>query len=698
METAFRYYGMGDLPRAEQACLGVLRENPRHAQALHLLGIISYQLGRHEEAIESFQSATRLEPTNPAFHNDLGVACAAARRFCEAVAHYGEALRLKPDHAEAHNNLGIALAEQGRLTEAEGHYREAVRLQPDYPAAHNNLGIVLATQERFSEATAHYREAVRLQPDYPAAHNNLGTALAEQGWLKEAEDHYREALRLQPDYPAAYNNLAGALIELGRMGEAVACCQESLRLDPDSTPAHAYLAELATHGLYHFTDGQVSRMESLLAGGRLSREDASRLLFILAARLDRQGEYDRAFALYRRANDLKEQDFRQKNLAFDRERHRRFIDDLIATFDRRFCERVRSFGLDTELPVFVVGMPRSGSTLVAQILSSHPHVVAVGELRDLQETLTAPLEDGGAGEMYPARMAGLDQRGARAMAERYLRRLAGLGGKAARVVDKMLHNYLHLGSIFALFPRARVIHCRRDPLDTCLSCYFQNFTWVNYACRLEDLGFYHRQYERLMRHWREVLPLQVYEVQYEELIRDQERVSRELISFCGLDWSNRCLAFHENARAVRTASKLQVRRPIYTSSMLRWKRYESHLLPLKRALDPAAGAGATEAGPLTVPLPACSPPAASLFRLLADPGARTTAVPQGPVGENKGEERPEPVPGPTPLPLLHPGVMEAWERILASDGEASAPGPGSWAAVNPDSWPAGLFGDCSSPR
>jgi hypothetical protein len=185
-------------------------------------------------------------------------------------------------------------------------------------------------------------------------------------------------------------------------------------------------------------------------------------------------------------------------------------------------------------------------------------------------------------------MSRLDQATVRAMAGRYQERLSHLGGTAARVIDKMPHNYLNLGAIFALFPRARVIHCRRDVRDVCLSCYFQNFARISYACSLEHLGFYYRQYERLMQHWQETLPLRLHEVHYEEMVGNQQRTSRELVAFCGLDWSDRCLDFHTNARAVQTASKLQVRRPTYTTSLARWKRYEKHLLPLERALRRAS--------------------------------------------------------------------------------------------------------------
>jgi tetratricopeptide (TPR) repeat protein len=558
LETASRRYGSGDLSEAEQACLQVLQAEPRHAQTLHMLGSICHRLGRHDEAIAYLERLARIDSANPDLYSNLGAVCAAAGRLGEAMIHFQEALRHKPDHIDAHYNLGVALATQGC----------------------------------FAEAIDHYQQVLQVRPGWAMIHNGMGNALVEVGRLQEAETHYAEAVRLKPDYAIAYSNWGRALLELGRLAEAIACCHESLRLDPDCLLAYAHLGGLAAGELYQFTDEQVRRMESLAtshdlgrvpAGGRrLSNDDASRLQFVLAGICDRKGEYDLAFSHYRRANDLKAQVFRQKNLAFDRERHRQYIDDIIAAFDREFFARVRSFGIDTEVPVFVVGMPRTGSTLVAQILSSHPQVVAVGEPKELGEILTGRVP-------YPAHMSRLDLSSARALAEEYLSRLSRLGPEAARIIDKMPHNYLHLGSICALFPRARIIHCRRDVMDVCLSCYFQNFVWVNYATSLEDLGFYYRQYERLMRHWREVLPSSVHDVEYEELVRDQERVSRGLIAYCGLDWSDRCLAFHENRRAVQTASKLQVRRPLYGSSIARWKRYESHLFPLQQALasDPS---------------------------------------------------------------------------------------------------------------
>jgi hypothetical protein len=242
--------------------------------------------------------------------------------------------------------------------------------------------------------------------------------------------------------------------------------------------------------------------------------------------------------------------------------------------------------LPIETPIFIVGMPRSGTTLVDQILAAHPQVAAAGELTYIEDLMSDLPRMVGLERSLEV-LSALDAATVQAAGQRYWARLQHWGRGAARVTDKMPQNFFYLGLISALFPKARVIHCRRNPLDTCLSCYMHNFT--DFATSLESLGFYYRQYARLMEHWRRVLPMRMHEVQYEELVAQPESASRELIAFCGLEWSATCLAFHERGGAVHTASRLQVRRPIYTSAVERWRRYEKHLQPLQDALGDLGG-------------------------------------------------------------------------------------------------------------
>jgi hypothetical protein len=292
--------------------------------------------------------------------------------------------------------------------------------------------------------------------------------------------------------------------------------------------------------------------------------------------LDRQGAYDEAFACFHEANGIRKVLLRQQNKAFDPQLHEARISHTLATFDKAYLQLREGWGIDTEVPVFVLGMPRSGTTLVEQILSSHPQVAGVGELDEIKRLLTAlaksmevdinvhlPLI------LNPSRM--------RSVASAYLDKITRLGQGAVRVVDKTLDNSLRLGLIKVLFPRARIIYCRRDPMDACLSCYMQNFRDLPFAWCLRDLGAFYRQFERLMNHWLAVFPNSIHEITYETLVMDPEAEIRKLLAFCGLNWDARCLNFYENPRAVRTASKLQVRNPLSERSVGRWKRYASHL-------------------------------------------------------------------------------------------------------------------------
>jgi tetratricopeptide (TPR) repeat protein len=369
------------------------------------------------------------------------------------------------------------------------------------------------------------------------------------------------------------------LLQEGRRQKAVDQFREALRHDPTCSQA---LAAVAFHGLYSLTEVEVNRIRTLLADPQLAPDDRARLHFGLAHICDRAKAYDEAFAHFRQANALRRRASQEAGKAFDAEKHRARVDRIIATCDAAYFRRVGGLGRDTERPVFIVGMPRSGTTLVEQILSSHPDVFGAGELKDISRLSKRVPSRPGAADRYPDSLARLDEAAASTLADQYLQHIDKLAGTATRVIDKMPNNYLHLGLIAALFPRARVIHCRRDPMDVCFSCYVQDFQ--DWTSDQGDLARYYWEYERLMKHWRLVLPLPVLEVVYEELVEDSEAIIRELVSFCGLDWDHRCLAHHENPRAVRTPSLLQVRQPVYKSSVGRWRHYAAHLQPLLEAL------------------------------------------------------------------------------------------------------------------
>jgi Flp pilus assembly protein TadD len=650
---AVRQHEAGRLAEAETLYSAILRDAPGHIHVLHLLGVLVHQLGQPTEAIDLIRQALALGGPQPFFQTNLSAAYLAAGRLPEAEAAARAAIEIKPDLADAHNNLGVALRRLGRLDEAElafrqavhldagnvdartnlgatlqqrgkvadalVHLQEALRLAPGNAQTRNDLGGALIAARRPDVAIEHLRAAVRLKPAFPEACNNLGVALRKMNEVEEAVTCFREALRLNPDYARARNNLGHSLQVLGRIGEALAEFREVLRREPDNTLTLGHLSNLAAYGYYRLSPEEMQRLQDLAARPDLSQEDLCRIHFSLARLLDKAGDYDEAFAHCARGNELRKEYDRDNGLVFDPELHRRFIERLISTCTPAYFERVAAFGVDSELPVFIVGMMRSGTTLVEQILASHLQVHGAGELPDVElmvsGLVSAELVSGEwsvvsgqysstKGEVrardyspqatphspqttqqYPECLLDLDRSTVRRLAEQYLERLRRRGGKALRVVDKLPFNFLHLGLMAALFPKAHIIHCRRNAIDTCLSAYFQNFTDPHtFAFDLRNLGKYYREYERLMAHWSKVSPLPILELQYEELTANQEAASRRLVAFCGLEWDERCLRFNENNRPVRTASTLQVRQPMYRTSVGRWKHYEKHLGPLLEEL------------------------------------------------------------------------------------------------------------------
>ena len=497
-------------------------------------------------------------------------------------------------------NLGSVLFRQDKPTEALPLLHEAIRLAPRYAQARNIIGGVLLALNQFEPAVQHLREAVRLDPKLAAAHSNLGIALEHLDRVDEAIQCFRESIRLDPEYSAAHNNLGSALKNLGKPAEALAEFKAVLRVDPNNNVALFNLSRLAAVGEYEFSDAELDNIQELTTRPNLAASDRARLHFALSAVLDKKAAYDEAFAHCRRANELTKEAYRLRGSTFDPAAHAERIDKLIAAYTPAYFERVRgfdrasctSFGSDSDsdLPVFIVGMPRSGTSLAEQILASHPQVHGGGELSDIDLLVNAMTERVGDARsestIYPQCIANLDAATAKSLAEAHVQRLQLMGGAATRVTDKAPFNFLHVGFLATLFPRARIIHCRRDPIDTCLSCYFQSFAVLYpFTLDLTHLGQYYRQYQRLMAHWAKVSPTPILELNYEELTADQETWSRRLIEFCGLEWDERCLRFHETPRVVRTFSALQVRQPMYRSAVGRWKRYEQHLQPLLAALE-----------------------------------------------------------------------------------------------------------------
>ena len=583
LARALAHHRAGRLAAAEPLYRQALAAQPENAELLHLYGLLHHETGRAETAAELLGRAIELDPGHAGARNNLANLLFARGEVEAAIEHYGHALAAQPDDPDTLLNLGHALAARARHAEALDHYRRAAAVQPALAAAHFHAGDALWRLKRGAEAEASYRAALRLDPALAAAHYGLGNILFERGEADRALAAFRAALEGWPHSAAVHTSIGTCLQLDGRFDDALACFERALALDPHHAEAHVRLVALSPA---RADDGRTREIEALLARDDLEPKDRTRLTFALAKCYDDRGAYDAAFGHYRRANGRV-----AAGHDFDIAAEHAFTDRLLASFDAAyFTAAPAQAGSPSELPVFIVGMPRSGTTLVEQILASHPQVHTGGERTDMVDLVAALPALVGSGEGFPESAARIDGALARRLAARYLDAVRARAGDALRITDKLTGNYLHLGLIWRLFPGARVIHCVRDPLDTCLSCYFQDFiTGHPYAYDLTDLGRYYRGYERVMAHWEAVLPLARLTVRYEELVGAIEPTARAMLEFCALDWDPRCLAFHETERTVRTASLWQVRQPLYATSVGRWRHYERHLGPLKAALRAPAG-------------------------------------------------------------------------------------------------------------
>jgi tetratricopeptide (TPR) repeat protein len=446
-----------------------------------------------------------------------------------------------------------------------------------------NLASALEEQEDFDAAVAHYRRALELNPSYAEAHNGLGFVLHEQSKFQEAMAAYREVLRLKPDFATGYCNLGNILEELGSADEALAAYREALRRDPNHAGALSLLATMLRGRLPQEDQQAIHR---LLTRPHMPLAKRLALHFGIGHVLDAIGSYEAAAEHFREGNAQCRALWQKQGKAYDPQEHSRLTSDLIGAFGQQFFARVNGFGLESEAPVFIVGLPRSGTTLTEQILASHSQVYGAGELNYARAGFDALPATLGQQATPIEAVPHLDRAATRQLGHWHLARLQELAPGAVRVVDKMPDNYLFLGWLCTLFPKAKFIHCRRDLRDVAVSCWTTNFRNIRWAADQEHIAGRFSDYQRLMAHWRAVLPVDVLEVDYEETVRDLESVARRLIAWSGLEWQPSCLAFYKTSRPIRTASVAQVRQPVYARSVARWRNYEAALAQLFERLDP----------------------------------------------------------------------------------------------------------------
>ena len=439
------------------------------------------------------------------------------------------------------------------------------------------LGLIAFQNGTLDKATSYYKKCVGLRPREPRFPYLMAKVSIVQTRLDEALRRLDTALKIDPGYLPALAWKAVVFERSGRYDEARALVEPFVEAGTEDAEMAEVYARVELHA--NRPQSALAVISHQLAKPQLRPLSRQVLTFAKGKAFEKAGDIDEAFEAYQQANNLLVAEF-------DPEQYIAQIDGLIAIFSKETLQTLPRAGNDSALPIFIAGMPRSGTTLVDQILDAHPQVHGAGEITDL-ETIVSTLADSiGSSLAYPHCIRQLTQRSVDGLGRTYLNRVRKFDRASSRIVNKSLENFKHLGMVALLLPKARVIHCQRDPMDTCLSCYLSHLMPAKhpYAANLRHIGLVYRQYERLMHHWQDVLDIPIMDVSYEQLIADQERVSREIIEFCGLQWDERCLAFHASGRVAMTLSYDQVRLPIYSSSVGRWRRFERHLVPLQEAL------------------------------------------------------------------------------------------------------------------
>jgi tetratricopeptide (TPR) repeat protein len=570
------------LDRTAEAELSFRRSiaiSPDYAEAYINLSINLHNSGKLREAESICRLSLELNPDSADVHNNLGAILHGLGRLNEAEANYRQSLQINPNSADAYNNLGVILHDLNKLNEAETSYNRSLLIKPEFADACYNLGNTLLDLGRLDDAKDCFRQALQINPTHANAHSNLGSIYLYLGWIDEAEALFKQAIQIDPKSSSALHNIGNFYLEIGQVKKAKDLYLRSLMVKPDFWKARYGLtsSDKVTRGDTNFAALNEAFEEITISETPMPNNDMIFLHFALGKCYDDIGDHEKAFQHFLAGCKLKRilSDYNPTQTTLQISR---IMDDL----DRATFGRLREAGNPSHLPIFILGMPRSGTTLTEQIISSHPNVYGAGEIPDLMNIIQQNTVSNVMPISFPNNLRALDQATLTAWGTEYVTGLKRRAPDAMHITDKMPTNFLALGLIHLMLPNAKIIHVNRNPVDTCLSCFTQLFTFKNnFTYDLSELGMYYGSYACLMKHWRNVLPAGAFlDVNYEDIVSDQETQTRRIIEFCGLEWNEACLEPQENMRAIHTASVTQVRQPIYSSSVARWRKYEKFLGPL----------------------------------------------------------------------------------------------------------------------
>ena len=556
---------MGKLDDAEKSYERAVALRPNFAEAHNNLGNTLRKLGKLEAAAVSFEKVIALKPGSAEAHCSLGNAFQGLGRFDAAEASFRKAIEMAPNFASAHNHLGSNFQELGKSEQAEANFRTAIELQPNFAQAYNNLGVSLQEQGKLENAEAAYNEAIALDPDFAEAHCNLGSTLYDLRKPEESEESYLKAITLKPGFARAHCNLGIMLQEQGRFEEAKASFTRAIEFEPSYVEAHRHLSSIKE---FRVKDEHYQKMLKLYLDKDISDAERCQINFSLASACENLGDFKQAFTHYCEGNQL-----RKNSLSYDIRGDIELFEQLKSNYKRLKQHALGPGNLSSSKkspkPIFIIGMPRSGTTLVEQIISCHPQVLGAGEL-PFAEQLGGSIASG---------LSIITLENLLNFRNQYLTKLQNLSTGKAFVTDKMPQNFRYVGLLSAVFPEAKIVHVRRDPAAVCWANFKQYFVSDNlgYSCDLNDIIQYYKLYTELMAFWKDAIPKRLYDIDYELLTVYQKDETSKLIEYLDLDWDERCLHPQNNKRSISTASYAQARGEVYQGSSQKWKLYKPFL-------------------------------------------------------------------------------------------------------------------------
>jgi tetratricopeptide (TPR) repeat protein len=518
-----------------------------------------YTQGQLQQALSESSQLLERFPNSVILYNIAGACNAGLMQFDAAINNYKKALKINPDYADAYNNMGNALKDKGDLEAAIESYKQALKIKPDYAQAYNNMGNALRKKGDSEVAIESYKQALKIKPDYAQAYNNMGNALSDKGDLEAAIESYKQALKIKPDYVQAYNNIGIALKDKGDLEAAIESYKQVLKIKPDYAEVYRNLSNIHR---YKEHDEYFLKMQSLCQSSSVSDEQRCHLNFALSKASEDLNEVSQSFNYLKIGNEL-----RKKILSYDIKKDIELFSQLKKAYPSIALQSVvESSDLK---PIFILGMPRSGTTLVEQIVSSHSEVTGAGELSYVSRFGDPTAR----GAIKPNAKMILDFR------QRYIEALKKRSDGRSIVTDKMPQNFLYVGLIFSAFPDAKVIHVNRDPAATCWSNYKHYFIDkdLGYCYNLDDTVTYFGLYTDLMQFWLGHYGDRIYNLNYDNLTINQDDETRKLIEYLELEWENGCLSPQHNKRSVRTVSQQQVRQKVYQGSSQQWRKFEPYL-------------------------------------------------------------------------------------------------------------------------